>query len=149
MPTYARNKKAFFEYEILETIEAGLVLSGHEVKAVRAGQINLTGSFIAFHHEAGWLTNAHISKYKYSGTIDNYDPEQSRKLLLNAKEIAYLQGKSQEKGLTIVPLSVYTKGRHIKVELGIGRGKKLHDKKRTKKERDIAREADRAIKDLS
>ena len=149
MTTYAKNKKALFDYEILEKLEAGLVLAGYEVKAVRSGQINLTGSFIGFHHNSAWLTNAHISLYKYAGTVENYDPTQSRKLLLKAKEIAYLQGKSQEKGLTIVPLSVYTKGRHIKVELGVARGKKSYDKKKVKKDRDIQRDAKGEIKDLS
>ena len=148
MPTYAKNKKARFEYEILERLEAGLVLSGQEVKSIRNGQINLSGSFISFQGNQAFLTNAHITKYKYAGVLEGYDPDQNRKLLLKAKQIAYLQGKKQERGLTIVPLSVYTKGRHIKLEIGVARGKKQFDKKRVKKQRDIEREARREMKDL-
>jgi len=145
MPTYAVNKKARFDYEILETFEAGLVLTGPEVKAVRGKQIKLSGSFVTFHDEVAYLLNTHISKYKYS-TLKDYEPERSRKIVLNKKQIAYLTGKMQEKGLTIVPLSVYTKGRKIKVEIGIGRGKKQYDKKRVLKERQEERDMRRALK---
>lgn len=148
MPTLAINKKARFEYEILDTLEAGLVLSGQETKSVRTGGAKLTGSYVTFHKDEPQLTNAHISKYRYAGTVQDYDPTQTRKLLLRSKEISYLRGKSQEKGLTIVPLSLYTKGRRIKVELGIARGKKLHDKRETLKRRDIDREARRQAKDV-
>lgn len=146
MPTYAKNKKARFDYEILETIEAGLVLSGMEVKAVRSGQAKLTGGYVTFHKGAPMLTNAHIPLYKYAGIVPGYQPDQSRKLLLSAKEIAYLRGKSQEKGLTIVPLSLYTKGSRIKVEIGIARGKKQFDKRQTIKKRETDRELRRAMK---
>lgn len=145
MSVYAKNKKARFDYEILETIEAGLVLTGPEVKSIRTGNIKLTGGFITTHNNEAYLTNAHISKYKYSN-IKNYDPERSRKLLLSTKEINYLRGKSQERGLTIVPLSVYTKGRHIKIEIGVARGKKKYDKRRVIKEREQKRETEREIK---
>jgi SsrA-binding protein len=145
MPTYAINKKARFDYEILETMEAGLVLTGPEVKSTRAKQLKLTGSFVTIHDEEAYLLNTHISKYKYA-SIKDYEPERSRKILLNKKQIAYLTGKSQEKGLTIVPLSVYTKGRKIKVEIGIGRGKKQFDKKRVIKERQDKRDVKRALK---
>ncbi len=145
---YAVNKKARFDYEILETIEAGLVLTGPEVKSVRNKKMKLTGGFVSIHKDEAYLTNAHISKYTYS-TIKDYDPERSRKLLLSKKEISYLRGKSQEKGLTIIPLSVYTKGRHIKIGIGIGRGKKQHDKRRILKDRDQKKEMQRAIKDLN
>ena len=146
MPTYATNKKARFEYEILDTLEAGLVLSGPEVKSIRSGHITLKGSFVTFHRDEANLTNAHISKYKYAGSVTDYVPDRSRKLLLKKKEISYLRGKSQEKGLTIMPLSVYTKGRHIKVEIGIGRGKKKFDKRRTIKDRETKREIARKMK---
>ncbi len=145
---YAVNKKARFDYEILDTLEAGLALTGPEVKSVRNKKMKLTGSFISIHKDEAYLTNAHISKYTYA-TIKDYDPERSRKLLLSKKEISYLRGKSQEKGLTIVPLSVYTKGRHIKIEIGIARGKKQYDKKRVLKERDQKREARRMIKEIN
>ncbi|MFA7245518.1 MAG: SsrA-binding protein SmpB [Candidatus Magasanikbacteria bacterium] len=145
MPTYAINKKAKFDYEILETLEAGLVLTGPEVKAVRSKQIKLTGSFVTFHGFEAYLLNAHISKYKYS-SLKDYEPEKTRKLLLNKKQIAYLRGKLEEKGLTIVPLSVYTKGRKIKVNIAIGRGKKQYDKKRVLKERQEKIDTRRALK---
>lgn len=145
MPVYAVNKKAKFDYEILETMEAGLVLSGPEVKSIRNKQIKLTGSFVTFHGEEAYILNAHISKYKYA-TLKDYEPERSRKLLLSKKQIAYLRGKLNEKGLTIVPLSVYTKGRKIKVEIGVGRGKKQFDKKRVIKERQEKRDMKRALK---
>ncbi|OGH85960.1 MAG: SsrA-binding protein [Candidatus Magasanikbacteria bacterium RIFOXYC12_FULL_33_11] len=145
MATYAVNKKAKFDYEILETMEAGLVLTGPEVKSVRAKQLKLLGSFVTFHNDEAYLLNTHISKYKYA-SLKDYEPERSRKILLNRKQIAYLTGKLQEKGLTIVPLAVYTKGRKIKVEIGIGRGKKQFDKKRVLKEREEKRDMKRALK---
>ena len=148
MPTYAVNKKAKFDYEILDTYEAGLVLEGQEVKSIRSGNISMKGAFVSFHKEDAFLTNTHIPKYKFAGNITDYDPERSRKLLLKRKEIDYLRGKSQEKGLTIVPLSVYTKGRHIKVSIGIGRGKKKHDKRETIKRRELKRELDRKMKEF-
>ncbi len=146
MKSYATHKKARFDYEILDTLEAGLVLSGMEVKAVRAGQVKLTGGFINIHNDEAFLVNAHISRYKYSGADDDYEPDKSRKLLLKQREIAYLKGKTQERGLTIVPLSMYNSGRLIKVQIGIGRGKKKHDKRETIKKRDLDRETRRAIK---
>ncbi|MBT4121314.1 MAG: SsrA-binding protein SmpB [Candidatus Magasanikbacteria bacterium] len=148
MSTYAVNKKARFDYEILETYEAGLVLEGQEVKSIRNGNISMKGAFVSFHGEDAFLTNTHVSKYKFAGNVTDYDPERSRKLLLKRKEIDYLRGKSQEKGLTIVPLSVYTKGRHIKVSIGIGRGKKKHDKRDTIKRRELKRELDRKMKEM-
>lgn len=146
MTTYAINKKAKFDYEILDTLEAGLVLSGHETKAIRNNQINLKGSFISFHKNEAYLTNAHISKYKYAGSVKDYDPTQNRKLLLSRKEIDLLQGKAQEKGLTIVPISVYNRGSYIKIEIGIAKGKKKHDKRKTIKDRQQKRDLRRAIK---
>ena len=146
MATYSVNKKALFDYAILDRFEAGIVLSGPEVKAVRAGHISLGGAFVTFHRTDALLTNAHISAYAPAGKLPDYDPTRSRKLLLKQKEIAYLRGKSQEKGLTIIPLSVYTRGRHIKIEVGIGRGKKQYDKRETVKKRERKREAQRAIK---
>lgn len=144
---YAKNKKAYFDYEILETLEAGLVLTGNETKSIRTGHANMKGSFVAFHKDEAYLTNMHISKYKYSGSLPNYVPDRSRKLLLKAKEISYLRWKSQEKGLTIVPLSLYTKGRRIKVEIGVARGKKKYDKRESLKRRDLDREARRAARE--
>lgn len=147
MPTYSQNKKARFDYEVLDTLEAGLVLSGQEVKSIRKGAAKLVGSFVTFRGDAAYVTNMQVPKYRYAGSLPNYDPTQSRKLLLTKKEIAYLRGKSQEKGLTIVPLSLYTKGPRIKMEVGVMRGKKQHDKRRTIKKRELDREVRRAMKD--
>ena len=146
MKPYATNKKARFDYEILDTLEAGLVLSGIEVKSIRNGTVRLKGGFITFHGNDAMLTNVHIPKYKYTGANQERDPERSRKLLLKSKEIGYLRGKSLEKGLTIVPLSLYNSGRHIKLEIGVAKGKKKYDKRETLKKRDLDRETRRAIK---
>lgn len=143
---YAQNKKASFEYEIIDTFEAGLVLEGHEVKSIRTGHINLKGGFVTFHREEPMLINVHISKYKHAGNLENYDPERSRKLLLKKKQILFLRGKLQEKGLTVVPLSVYNSGSKIKIEIGIGRGKKKYDKRRAIKERDLKVHMRKALK---
>ncbi|MBT3539435.1 SsrA-binding protein SmpB [Candidatus Parcubacteria bacterium] len=148
MPTYAINKKARFDYEILETLEAGLVLTGPEVKSVRAKQLKLTGGFITIHDNEAILSNVSIPLYKYS-TIKDYEPDRTRKILLSRKEITYLTAKSQEKGLTIVPLSVYTKGRYIKLAIGIAKGKKTRDKRQVIKDREQKREANRAIKEFN
>lgn len=142
----AENKKAFFEYDILEKLEAGLVLTGQEVKSAKIGQVNLKGSYITFHDNKAYVLNMHINKYKAAGPLPDYDPTHSRELLLHKKQIAYLQGKSSEKGLTIMPLSMYTKGRLIKLEIAIGRGKKLYDKRESLKKKDLKRELDRARK---
>lgn len=142
----AQNKKARFDYQILDTVEAGIVLTGPEVKAIRQGSIHLKGAFVAFYQNEATLLNAYIGPYKYAMNNDAYNPERTRKLLLHAREIAYLQGKKQENGLTILPLSVYTKGRHIKVELGIAKGKKLHDKRASLKDKDVKREIQRKMK---
>ena len=143
------NKKSKFEYNILEKFEAGLVLTGPEVKSVKTGQINLKGSYVTIKHKPKtevFLINAHISKYKPAGLQPDYDPTRSRKLLLHRKEINKLIGKMKEKGLTIVPLSVYTKHNRIKLEFGIGRGKKKFEKKDTIKKRETKRKIERAMK---
>jgi SsrA-binding protein len=144
----AENKKALFDYEILEKLEAGLVLTGYEAKSAKAGNINLKGSFVTFHNNDALLTNTHIGLYKPAGKMDEYDPTHSRRLLLKRREIDYLRSKSEEKGLTIVPLRVYTKQRFIKVEIGIARGKKTYDKRETIKKRDMAKEVKRTLKNL-
>lgn len=139
MTTLAQNKTARFDYEILDTLEAGLVLSGAETKSAKAGQINLKGSFVTFHNGNAVLTNTHISPYPFAKN-EGYDPTQSRRLLLRKKQIHYLQGKSQEAGLTIVPLSVYTNNRRVKVEIAVAKGKKQYDKRAAVKKRDAERE---------
>ena len=146
MKPYAVNKKAKFDYEILDTLEAGLVLTGGEVKSIRSGSASLKGGFITFHNDDANLINVHIPKYKYVGNTKDYEPERSRKLLLKAKEITYLKGKIQEKGLTIIPLSLYNSGRHIKLEVALVRGKKNYDKRETIKKRELNREVKRSLK---
>jgi len=142
------NKKAYYDYEILEKLEAGIILRGYEVKSIRNGNIKLKGAFVTFYKNEPYLTGAHIGKYKPAGGLKDYDPERSRKLLLKKKQVRHILGKSQEKGLTIVPLSVYTKESKIKIEIGVGRGKKRYEKKEVKKRRDIERDIKRTLKKL-
>lgn len=147
MPTYAINKRARYDYEILETFEAGIQLSGPEVKSARGGHINLKGSYVTFRSIEAFLTNAHISHYRYASSSQAHDPTRPRKILLHQKQIQYLRGKSEEKGLTIVPLSIYTKGRHIKVEVGVAKGKKKYDKREAVKRREVERDMKRIMKE--
>jgi len=145
MPTLAVNKRAGFDYEVLDKYEAGLVLAGFEVKAIRAGNVNLKAAYVTFRSDkAGlpvpYLTNAHISLYKYASTVKDYDPTRPRKILLKAKEVKHLMGKSKEQGLTIVPLSIYTKSRFLKLEFALARGKKKYDKREDLKKKDLERE---------
>ncbi len=140
MSTLAENRSAFFDYEILETYEAGLVLKGSEVKAAKSGSINLKGSFVTFHNGEARLTNAHIGRYAHTRPDFAYEPTRSRSLLLHKKQITSLVAQSQEKGLTIVPLSVYTKGHLVKVKIGIARGRHLYDKREVLKQRAIDRD---------
>lgn len=147
MPKLADNKKAFFDYKILETFEAGLILLGHEVKSAKSGQISLKGAFITFHNNKAYLTNATISKYKHAGKLEGYEPTRSREVLLHRKELRYLQGKFAEKGLTIVPLSVYTKNRLVKIEIAIAQGKHAFDKRESIKKKDVERDIRRALRD--
>jgi len=147
MPTLAINKKAKFDYEMLETFEAGLVLTGQEVKSARLGQISLSGSYIVIDKQRNVnLLNATISAYKMAGPLPDYDPNRTRKLLLHAREIDYLTGKTQHSGLTLVPLSLYTKNNKIKLEFALAKGKKKADKRQTIKERETKKEIQRALK---
>ncbi len=146
MPTFAENRKAFYDYEILETCEAGLVLSGAEVKSIRSGRMNLTGSYVNFHKGEPYLINASIAPYQPKNQPSDYDPSRSRKLLLNKKEIDYLLGKTKQKGLTLVPLKVYNKGRRVKIEVGLARGKKQYDKRAVISKREAARKIERELK---
>ena len=143
----AENKKALFDYEILEKLEAGLKLSGQETKSAKMGQINLKGAYVTFHNSKAYVLNMHINKYNPAGPMPDYDPTRSRPLLLHKKQIAYLQGKTMEKGLTIVPLRVYTKERYLKIEVAVARGKKTFDKREVIKARDVKREIQRGLKE--
>ena len=140
------NRKARFRYEIIETFEAGLVLVGTEVKSIRAGKVNMGDGFGQIRNGEAWLHNVHISPYQASGEYFNHDPRRIRKLLLHKKEITKLIGKLEEKGLTLVPLKMYFKRGIVKVLLGIGKGKKLHDKRETVKQRQDQRDMQRAMK---
>jgi len=147
MPVLAVNKRAHFDYEIQETYEAGLTLYGHEVKSIKTGHISLKGAFVVMKTAPGrplpevFLINAHIPFYRYANNVKSYDPYRSRKLLLKKKEIAYLIGKKQTEGLTLVPIKVYTKHSLVKLEFGVGKGKKKIDKRETIKKRELNREA--------
>lgn len=141
----ASNKRARHDYHVLETYEAGLKLSGTEVKAVRSGKIQLKDSYIEFKDGQAWLIGAHISPYSH-GNRENHEPEAVRKLLLKKREIDRLFGRTQLKGLTVVPLSVYLKGNWIKVEIALVQGKKLYDKREAEKTRELDREVEAAVK---
>jgi len=141
----ATNKKAFHDYFILEKFEAGISLLGTEVKAIREGRLNLKDSYALVRSGEVFLLNCHISPYSH-GNRENHDPGRSRKLLLHLGEIRKLIGKTQEKGLTLVPLRVYLKRGKIKVELGVAKGKKLYDKRETERRKEADREAKAAVK---
>ena len=141
----ARNRRALHEYEILERVEAGIVLQGTEVKGMRERGATITDAYVQIRHGEAWLVGAHISEYDNAGG-GGHDPRRTRKLLLHKREIQRLAADLAEKGLALVPLRLYfTEGR-AKLELGLGRGKTLYDKRRTIAERDARREADRAVK---
>lgn len=139
MPTLAKNSKARYDYDILDTYEGGLRLLGPEVKSTRNGHIKITGAFVHIRDTKAYLVGANITPYPPAGPQPDYDPTRTREVLLTKKEMSYLRGKTDEDGLTIVPLSVYTKGPYIKIELGLGRGKKHYDKRETIKKRDLDR----------
>jgi len=139
------NRKATHLYEILETFEVGLVLRGTEVKSLREGHANFKDSYALVEGEELWLVGCHISPYRH-GSDANHDPERRRKLLLHRGQINRLLGKVQERGLTLVPLRLYFKNGRAKLELGLGRGRKLHDKRRAIREREMRRELDKAVR---
>lgn len=136
----AENRKAYHDYHILEKFEAGLVLTGTEIKSARAGKVQLRDAYADVIDGEAWLLNAHISPYTH-GNIWNHEPTKKRKLLLHRSEIDKLHGKVREKGLTLIPLKMYLKNGLLKCEVGVCRGKKLHDKREAEQTRDIEREA--------
>ena len=140
MRPLAENRRARFDYEILEKFEAGMVLAGYEVKSIKSGRISLASSYVVFKNEEPYLLNANVPPWQPKNMPKDYDPARLRKLLLNKKEIKYLIGKSEQKGLTLVPLKVYTKGGKIKLEFGLARGRKKPGKKELLKKRAIERE---------
>jgi len=135
----AQNKKAFAEYEILEKFEAGIVLTGQEIKAIRAHRVNLTGGFCRVSNSEGYILNMHIANVN--------EPERSRKLLLHKAEIQSLIGKTQQKGLSLIPLSIYIKKGKAKLEIALARGKKLYDHRDELKKRDLNRQTEQELKD--
>ncbi|MFQ5596498.1 MAG: SsrA-binding protein SmpB [Nitrospiria bacterium] len=139
------NRKAFHDYFIQERFEAGLSLFGTEVKSIRAGRANLKDSFARLEKNELYLYNCHISPYSH-GNIANHEPERRRKLLIKKKEIQRLIGKTREKGLTLIPLKIYFKGSWAKVELGLAKGKKLHDKRETAAKKSAQREIERGMR---
>ncbi len=146
MKTIAQNKKAFHEYDILERFEAGIVLTGDEVKSVRAGQVSLVGAFAAPHKEELFLVNAMISPYSHAYAKEDAEGRKSRKLLLHKRELSRLFGDISRKGITVVPLKLYINERGmVKVELGVAKHKKAHGIKEAIKERDIERQTRREL----
>lgn len=146
MKTIARNKRAYLDYEVLETFEAGVALKGYEVKSIKKGRINLRGSYVALKGKELYLINTHIPPYQPENTPLDYDPTRSRKLLVHKKEINYLIGKIRQKSLTLIPLKVYTKRGKIKISFGIGKGKRKPDKRELIKKREVKRAIERALK---
>ena len=140
-----KNKKAYFDYEILEEIESGIVLTGTEIKSVRKSNVNLKDSYAVIRNGEVYLLNMHISEYK-EGNIFNHDEKRTRKLLLHKKEILNLRDKIELNGNTLIPLKLYFKGNKVKILLGLAKGKKTYDKRESIKERDIAREIKKEMK---
>ena len=136
MKTFATNKRANYDYEILEKIEGGLVLKGYEVKSIKTGHISLKGAFVTVKGNELFLTNASIPAYQPANMPDNYDPERSRKVLARKSQIKSLIGKISQKGLTLVPIKVYSKHGLIKLEFGVGKGKRKIDKRESIKKRE-------------
>ncbi len=134
----ATNRKANFEYEILNRIEAGIVLKGTEVKSLRDSKVNLSDAYGKFIKDELWLVNAHISEYRF-GNLNNHDPLRKRKLLLNRRELKRLRSGLEEKGLTLIAAKIYFKNSLVKVEMAVARGKKLYDKRETVKKRETER----------
>ncbi|MEA2694078.1 MAG: SsrA-binding protein [Acidobacteriota bacterium] len=142
----ATNKRARHDYEILDTFEAGMELSGTEVKAARNGKVQLKDSYVEFRDGQAFLVGAHISHYSH-GNRENHEPERPRRLLLKKREIEKLFGRTLLKGFTVVPLSMYLKGNWLKVELALAQGKKLYDKRQTERAKTLDREAEEAVKE--
>jgi SsrA-binding protein len=143
---FATNRKAFHDYHILENVEAGLVLTGTEVKSIRAGKVQLREGYARIEHGEAWLHNTHIATYD-QGNRYNHEPTRVRKLLLHGGQIGHLSGKVRETGITLVPLNLYEKKGRIKLELGVARGKRQYDKRVAIADREAKRDIERAIRD--
>ena len=139
MSILADNRKARFDYDVREILEAGIELRGFEAKAILSGRVNMAGAHAVIRAGEAWLLHMDVPPYQPKNTPDDYDSKRTRKLLLKKSEINYLVGKTQEKGLTIVPIAVYNKGSKIKIEIGVAKGKKKYDKRETIKRKDTER----------
>lgn len=146
--TIAQNRKAYHEYFIMETYEAGIELVGTEVKSIRGGQVNLKDSFAKIKNEEIFLWNMHVSPYE-KGNIFNKDPLRTRKLLLHKEEIRKLMGKTQVEGFTLIPTKIYLKRGNVKVEIGLAKGKQLYDKRADMAKKDVKREIDKKMKEFN
>jgi SsrA-binding protein len=145
MRIFSENKKATYNYEVLEKFEAGLVLFGQEVKSIKTGHINLSSSYVVFNGAEPFLTGVKVPPYQPNNAGADYNQERQRKLLLNKKEIDYLMGKTKVKGFSLIPLKIYEKSGRIKLEFGLAKGKKKYDKKEKIKKRDVERELNREL----
>ncbi|MCJ7769664.1 MAG: SsrA-binding protein SmpB [Dehalococcoidales bacterium] len=143
--TVATNRKVYHDYSIQDTIEAGISLTGTEIKSIRAGRVSLAQAYVRPENREMWLLNAHIARYEAASYL-SHEPTRPRKLLLHKKEIGNLNGKIAERGFTLVPLRLYIKGRIAKVEIALAKGKKLYNKRESIKEREAEREMDRQMK---
>jgi SsrA-binding protein len=144
--TVAVNRRARHEYAVEETLEAGIVLTGTEIKSIRAGRVNLAEAYARIEHGEAWLIGAHVAPYE-QGNRNNHEPTRTRKLLLHRDQIAELVGRTQAKGFTLVPLKLYIRDGMAKLELGVARDKKEYDKRRAIAERDARRELERVTKE--
>lgn len=140
-----QNKKATFDYEILDKYQAGIILLGSEIKSIRKGNINLKGSYVSIQGSRAFLKGAHVSRYAYDNSPE-YDPFRNRELLLRKSELHKITNHLNTQGVTVIPLAIGLEGRYAKLTIGVGRGKKKHDKRETIKKRETKRQIDRAIK---
>jgi SsrA-binding protein len=146
MAVLVENKKAFFDHEILEKFESGIALTGQEVKSIKSGRVNLAGSYVVLRGGEAFWVGANIPPYQPKNAPKEYDPERARKLLLRKEELKSLIGKGKEKGLTLLPLRVYTKGAKIKLEFGIAKGRRKSDKRELIKKREAQRNIEKELK---
>lgn len=146
MPTLAINKQAKRNYDLIEEFEAGLILSGAEVKSMKLGHVQLKGAYVTIRDGELWIRNMHVSKYKKAGEQPMYNPTRDRKLLVHRRELRKLVGKKSSEGLTLVPISVYTKGDLVKLSFALARGKKKYEKREDIKKRDVQRKIQEELK---
>ncbi|MDQ5944202.1 MAG: SsrA-binding protein [Patescibacteria group bacterium] len=146
MKIIAKNRRAYHDYEIIERFTAGISLQGHEVKSIRAGQISLKGSFVHFQNHEAYLVNAHIRRYSHAANLKEHDPTRSRKLLLHRKQIDHLEAEKRGAGLAVIPIAVGLEHGLIKVEIGLGRGKKHYDKREASRKKTMKIDAALEVK---